>query len=99
MFGAIFVFLTGINTGKTDEPGDRRSGSVFYWISVKDNGQGLDRNSYSAIFRRFEYSTNENGFGIGMPLALKIVKGQGGDIDVDFGGDGAGETFTIKLFK
>lgn len=72
---------------------------LYYWISVKDNGQGLDRNSYSAIFRRFEYSTNENGFGIGMPLALKIVKGQGGDIDVDFGGDGAGATFTIKLFK
>ncbi|MBQ8117378.1 MAG: HAMP domain-containing histidine kinase [Lachnospiraceae bacterium] len=72
---------------------------LYYWISVKDSGTGLERNSYSAIFKRFEYSTNENGFGIGMPLALKIVKGQGGDIDVDFGGNGEGATFTIKLFK
>ena len=72
---------------------------LHYWICVKDSGEGLNRNSYAALFKRFEYSTNENGFGIGMPLALKIVKGQGGDIDVDFGGNGEGAAFTIKLFK
>ena len=42
---------------------------------------------------------NENGFGIGMPLALSILKGQGGDIDVDFGGRGEGTTFILKFFK
>ena len=47
----------------------------------------------------FENSTNENGFGIGMPLALSILKGQGGDIDVDFGGMGEGTTFILKFFK
>lgn len=41
----------------------------------------------------------ENGFGIGMPLALSILKGQGGDIDVDFGGRGEGTTFILKFFK
>ena len=44
-------------------------------------------------------STNENGVGIGMPLALSILKGQGGDIDVDFGGRGEGTTFILKFFK
>ena len=34
----------------------------------------MSRSSYSALFKRFEYSTNENGFGIGMPLALSIIK-------------------------
>ena len=48
----------------------------------------MSRDNYAAMFKRFEYSTNENGFGIGMPLALSIMKGQGGDIDVDFGGKG-----------
>lgn len=72
---------------------------MYYWISVKDSGSGMNRSSYSALFKRFEYSTTENGFGIGMPLALSIVKGQGGDIDVDFGGSGHGATFTLKLFK
>ena len=37
--------------------------------------------------------------GIGMPLALSILKGQGGDIDVDFGSRGEGTTFILKFFK
>ena len=72
---------------------------MYDWISVKDSGNGMSREQYAALFKRFEYSTNENGFGIGMPLALSIVKGQGGDIDVDFGEDGQGTTFIIKFFK
>ena len=72
---------------------------VYYWISVKDHGEGMNRNSYTALFKRFQYSTNENGFGIGMPLALSIIKGQNGDIDVDFGIKDQGTTFTIKFFK
>ena len=72
---------------------------LYYWISVKDSGAGINRSSYSALFKRFENSTAENGFGIGMPLALSIIKGQNGDIDVDFGGNGQGATFTLKLFQ
>lgn len=71
---------------------------MYDWISVKDSGSGIHRDHYAALFKRFEYSTNENGFGIGVPLALSIVKGQGGDIDVDFGGDAQGTTFTMKFF-
>lgn len=72
---------------------------LYWWISVKDSGAGLNRSTYAAMFKRFEHSTKENGYGIGMPLALSIVKGQGGDIDVDFGGNGTGATFTMKFFK
>ena len=78
---------------------DSGENPMYYWISVKDSGAGMNRSSYSALFKRFQYSTNENGFGIGMPLALSIIKGQGGDIDVDFGGNGQGAKFTIKFFK
>ena len=60
---------------------------------------GMDKTEYAALFKRFENSTNENGFGIGMPLALSILKGQGGDIDVDFGGRGEGTTFYFKIFS
>ena len=72
---------------------------LCYWISVTDSGEGMDRSHCAALFKRFEYSTNQNGYGIGLPLALSIAKGQGGDIDVDFGGNGRGATFTLKLFK
>jgi len=78
---------------------DSGDNPLYEWISIKDCGAGMSRSSYAALFKRFEYSTNENGFGIGMPLALSIVKGQGGDIDVDFGGNGQGATFTIKMYK
>lgn len=26
---------------------------VYYWISVKDHGEGMNRNSYTALFKRF----------------------------------------------
>lgn len=78
---------------------DSGTNPMYDWISVKDSGNGMSRDQYAALFKRFEYSTNENGFGIGMPLALAIVKGQGGDIDVDFGEDGQGTTFIIKFYK
>ena len=78
---------------------DSGENPMYSWISVKDSGMGMDKTEYAALFKRFENSTNENGFGIGMPLALSIVKEQGGDIDVDFGGDGQGTTFIMKFFR
>ena len=78
---------------------DSGTNPMYDWISVKDSGNGMSRDQYAALFKRFKYSTNENGFGIGMPLALSIVKGQGGDIDIDFGEHGQGTTFIIKYFK
>ena len=77
---------------------DSGENPMYSWISVKDSGMGMDKTEYAALFKRFENSTNENGFGIGMPLALSILKGQGGDIDVDFGGRGEGTTFYFKNF-
>lgn len=78
---------------------DSGENPMYGWISVRDSGKGMSREQYAALFKRFEYSTNENGFGIGMPLALSIVRGQGGDIDIDFGGNGQGTTFILKFFK
>ena len=78
---------------------DSGENPMYSWISVKDSGMGMDKTEYAALFKRFENSSNENGFGIGMPLAHSILKGQGGDIDVDFGGKGEGTTFILKFFK
>lgn len=77
---------------------DSGSNPMYEWISVTDSGEGLRKEQYAALFKRFENSTNENGFGIGMPLALSIMKGQNGDIDVELGGNGKGATFLLKFF-
>jgi len=69
------------------------------WISVTDQGEGLAREQIAKIFKRFEGSNNSKGYGIGIPLALTIMKSQFGDIDVDGGGKGKGATFTLKFYN
>lgn len=78
---------------------DSGNNPLYEWVSVTDCGEGMKKEHYAALFQRFAYSTTENGFGIGMPLALSIMRGQKGDIDVDFGGNGKGATFILKFYK
>lgn len=78
---------------------DSGSNAIYKWISVRDHGAGMNKASYAALFQRFRYSTNENGFGIGMPLALSIMRGQGGDIDIEAPREGNGTVFILKFFK
>ncbi|MBP3242737.1 MAG: HAMP domain-containing histidine kinase [Ruminococcus sp.] len=73
--------------------------AIYRWISVRDYGEGIDMATYASMFQRFQYSTNEAGFGIGMPLALSIMKGQGGDIDIDIPKKEKGSKFILKFFK
>lgn len=77
---------------------DSGKNPMYEWISVTDSGDGLNKAQYAALFQRFENCTNENGFGIGLPLALSIMKGQKGDIEVDLGGNGRGASFVLKFF-
>jgi signal transduction histidine kinase len=71
---------------------------ICRWISVTDSGEGIPANKIAGLFRRFEGSRSDKGYGIGLPLALAIMRGQNGDIEVN-GGDGLGATFSLKFFK
>lgn len=71
---------------------------ISRWISITDSGKGIAYNNITNIFKRFVGSTSEKSFGIGLPLALTIMRSQNGDIEVD-GGNGAGATFTLKLYR
>ena len=72
---------------------------ICKWIAVTDSGEGIARNEATNLFKRFEGSRSDKGYGIGLPLALAIMRGQNGDIDVDCGGNGTGAIFTLKIFK
>lgn len=72
---------------------------IYRWISITDSGKGIKREDISGIWTRFVGSRSKSGYGIGLPLALSIVRGQKGDIDADGGGNGRGATFTVKFFK
>lgn len=78
---------------------DSGDNPIYRWISVTDCGKGVPREKRAALFTRFTYSQGEKGYGIGLPLALSIIRGQNGDIDLDNDGKEKGATFTIKFFK
>ena len=82
---------------------------ICAWISVTDSGSGLKPDRIARLFRRFQGGAPA-GYGIGLPLAQTILRGQNGDIDVDGESlpphvaelaDAAytGATFTLKLYK
>lgn len=72
---------------------------LYGWISVTDAGEGMKKEQIAGLFHRFESSKKENGYGIGLPLALSIMRAQNGDIEVLPGGNGAGATFLMKFYK
>ena len=72
---------------------------IYRWISVTDTGEGLSKEQLSGLFRRYESSGKENGYGIGLPLALSIMRAQNGEIEVLPGGRGTGATFIMKFYK
>lgn len=68
-------------------------------ITIADTGIGIDTNDIPKIFDRFyrgDKSRTTFGSGLGLSLALTIVKAHGGDITVDSSLD-TGSVFTIIL--
>lgn len=78
---------------------DSGENPLYTWLSITDAGDGIPMERMKCLFQRFENSQNENGYGVGLPLALAIVRGQNGDIEVAPGGNGTGATFTVKFYK
>lgn len=72
---------------------------IYCWISVTDTGDGLKKEQISGLFRRFESTQKENGYGIGLPLALSIMRAQNGEIEVLPGKDKIGATFVMKFYR
>jgi len=48
-------------------------------ITIEDNGPGIPKEDIDKLFSPF-HSTKENGIGLGLSIAWKIVKAHGGDI-------------------
>ena len=66
-------------------------------ISVSDTGPGIEAEHLDSVFERFERGTQrEDGFGLGLPIALEIARAHGGDIEVR-SQVGHGTTFVVTL--
>jgi hypothetical protein len=64
-------------------------------ISVKDEGQGIRPENLAHLFRPF-FTTKENGTGLGLSLARRIVEAHGGRIEVS-SVQGQGTEFCLWL--
>jgi signal transduction histidine kinase len=74
-----------------------KEGTNHILISITDTGCGMTAEEIDKIFSP-EYTTKEKGLGLGIPLAMEIVRGHGGDIRV-ISRRGEGTTFEIILPK
>ncbi|MDE6834502.1 MAG: HAMP domain-containing histidine kinase, partial [Ruminococcus sp.] len=73
----------------------------FVFVKVKDNGIGMTDDEKNKVFTRLfksDSSRNSSGYGLGMPIALKIAKKHGGTIEVE-SKLGKGSCFTLYLLK
>ena len=73
----------------------------FVIISVKDNGEGIDKKYHESIFNRFNQvvdkdSEAKGGSGLGLTITRNIVELHGGSITLS-SELGKGSTFIIKL--
>lgn len=69
------------------------------FVSVRDYGIGIENEELEHIFQRFykcDKSRNVEGFGLGLPLSLKIAQKHGGTITVS-SEPGKGSIFTLYL--
>ncbi|GHU94672.1 hypothetical protein FACS1894208_06170 [Clostridia bacterium] len=70
---------------------------ICAWVSVTDCGKGIPKSEIAGLYKRFQGSRSDTGYGIGLPLALAIMRSQNGDIEVR--SDDKGAAFTLKFYK
>ncbi len=70
---------------------------VHVAVSVVDEGQGIQAELLSGLFRRFSRSSGADGSGLGLAICRGIVEAHGGRIWAESDGPGLGARFTFTL--
>jgi len=71
---------------------------ICSFITVADSGKGIPNVEIPLLWKRFSRG-GKNGYGIGLPLSLSIMRRMNGDIEVDGGNGKSGAVFTLKFYK
>jgi signal transduction histidine kinase len=65
-------------------------------IEIRDQGPGVPPDQRTRIFDPF-FTTKARGTGLGLPIAQKLIRAQGGDIRLRDAHEGPGAVFVIEL--
>jgi signal transduction histidine kinase len=70
----------------------------FAYISVSDQGSGVDADDHERIFAKFERlgRTGDGGSGLGLYISRRLARAMGGDLTVE-AAKGGGAKFTLRL--
>jgi two-component system, sensor histidine kinase len=95
------------NAAKYTDPRGRIEVSVRHtghtaFVSVRDNGIGIDREHLSSVFDMFTQVSRsdrrtQGGLGIGLTLVRSLVALHGGAVTASSDGPGRGSTFEVRL--
>ena len=71
-------------------------------LRVRDNGEGMDRETMKNLFRLFSQAdrsrdSSEGGMGIGLALVRSLVEMHGGTVEAQSEGIGKGSEFVVRL--
>lgn len=79
-------------------------GRGFLYVSIKDNGVGIDRKNRELLFHKFQQATDNiytrddsRSTGLGLYIAKMMVDQMGGRIWLEESAPGEGSTFCFKL--
>lgn len=75
--------------------GGRLAAGDYVGVEVKDTGEGMDEETRARVFEPF-FTTKPHGTGLGLSMALGIIRGAGGEMCVR-SKPGAGTTFEMLL--
>lgn len=98
---ALVALLT--NAVQASQPGqevrirvERTDGTAGRWqLAVEDDGEGIPPEIRDKIFAPY-FTTKQDGSGIGLPIASKVIKAHGGDLTVE-SEPGRGSRFVASL--
>lgn len=80
----------------------RVPGESIAQITVRDSGVGMDAATLETVFQPFAQADasldrSQGGLGLGLPIALGLVQGHGGQLTARSDGPDQGSTFEVRL--